>query len=83
MAKSWERIKSELAEPFSSEDVEWRLQNVSKDKTRGLAVAYVTARAIQNRLDEVVGPENWQDEYILTIAAVLSLTLTAQSDSQY
>lgn len=64
MAKSWERIKSELAEPFSSEDVEWRLQNVSKDKTRGLAVAYVTARAIQNRLDEVVGPENWQDEYI-------------------
>lgn len=64
MAKSWERIKSELAEPFSSEDVEWRLQNVSKDKTKGLAVAYVTARAIQNRLDEVVGPENWQDEYI-------------------
>ena len=64
MAKSWERIKVELAEPFSSEDVEWRLQNVSKDKTRGLAVAYVTARAIQNRLDEVVGPENWQDEYI-------------------
>ena len=64
MAKSWERIKSELAEPFSSEDVDWRLQNVSKDKTRGLAVAYVTARAIQNRLDEVVGPENWQDEYI-------------------
>ena len=64
MAKSWERVKVELAEPFSSEDVEWRLQNVSKDKTRGLAVAYVTARAIQNRLDEVVGPENWQDEYI-------------------
>lgn len=24
----------------------------------------MTARAIQNRLDEVVGPENWQDEYI-------------------
>ena len=62
MAKSWERIKSELAEPFSSEDVEWRLQNVSKDKTMGLAFAYVTASPIQNRLDDVEGQENKQDE---------------------
>ena len=30
---------------------------------RGIAVPYVTNRAIQNRLDEVVGPENWCNKY--------------------
>ena len=30
---------------------------------RGMAVPYVTNRAIQNRLDEVCGPENWYNEY--------------------
>ena len=30
---------------------------------RGIAVPYVTNRAIQNRLDEVVGPENWYNKY--------------------
>ncbi len=55
MKKSWEQIHQELSAPFSHEDVEWKIQTVSKDKSRGLAVAYVTARAIQNRLDAVVG----------------------------
>ena len=60
MKKSWEQIHQELSEPFSHEDVEWKIQTVSKDKSRGLAVAYVTARAIQNRLDAVVGAQNWK-----------------------
>ena len=30
---------------------------------RGMAVPYVTNRAIQNRLDEVCGPENWYNEF--------------------
>ena len=30
---------------------------------RGIAVPYVTNRAIQNRLDESVGPENWYNSY--------------------
>ena len=63
MTKPWAQIKKELGEPFESKDVEWRLQRLSKNKASGLAVAYVDARAIQNRLDNVVGPENWQDEY--------------------
>ena len=60
MKKSWEQIHQELSAPFSHEDVEWKIQTVSKDKSRGLAVAYVTARAIQNRLDAVVGAQNWK-----------------------
>ena len=56
-------IQKALAKPFVLADLEWRLQQTFEDKKRGLAVPYVTARAIQNRLDDVVGPENWYNEY--------------------
>ena len=56
-------IQAALARPFAPEDLEWRLQHTFEDKMRGIAVPYVTNRAIQNRLDEVVGPENWYNSY--------------------
>ena len=56
-------IQQALAQPFAPEDLEWRLQNTIEDKMRGMAVPYVTNRAIQNRLDEVCGPENWYNDF--------------------
>ena len=52
-----------LAKPFAPEDLEWRLQYTNEEKMCGMAVPYVTNRAIQNRLDEVCGPENWYNEF--------------------
>ena len=63
MAKDAKTIREELTRPFAPEDLEWRIQVTSKDKTSGLAIPYVTNRAIQDRLDEVVGPENWYNDY--------------------
>lgn len=63
MQKDFRQIQAELAKPFAPEDLEWRIQVTSQDKSKGLAVPYVTNRAIQDRLDEVVGPENWRNEY--------------------
>lgn len=63
MTKDAKTIREELSRPFAPEDLEWRIQVTSRDKTSGLAVPYVTNRAIQDRLDEVVGPENWCNEY--------------------
>lgn len=59
------QIQAELAMPFAPEDLEWRLQRTFEyqGETKGIAVAYVTNRAIQNRLDDVVGPENWCNEF--------------------
>jgi len=53
-----------LAEPFPAEDVEWRVVNASRreSKISCLVVAYITARAIQARLDEVCGVGNWKNE---------------------
>ncbi len=57
------QIQAALCQPFAPEDLEWRLQQAFEDKMRGIAVPYVTNRAIQNRLDESVGPENWYNDY--------------------
>lgn len=61
--KNAREIQQALALPFAPEDLEWRLQTTLEDKMRGLAVPYVTNRAIQTRLDDVVGPDNWYNDY--------------------
>lgn len=54
-----------LKEPFPPGDIEWRLQSAGKKGGRIWArcIAYVTNRAIMNRLDDVCGPENWRNEF--------------------
>jgi hypothetical protein len=52
-----------LFEPFPPEAVSWRVGSTTKDKTRGLALAYIDARDVMNRLDAVCGPGNWSDYY--------------------
>ncbi len=55
---------TKLTEPFPLEDIEWRVSRSGKGQ-KGifcLVIAYITARAIQKRLDDVVGVENWRNE---------------------
>ena len=56
-------LLSRLAAPFAAEDLEWRLQIAYEDRMQGIAVPYVTNRAIQNRLDDVMGPDRWHNEF--------------------
>jgi hypothetical protein len=60
---NYEVIFARLAAPFHPEDLEWRAGATNADKTKALALAYITSRAVMDRLDEVIGPENWHDEY--------------------
>jgi hypothetical protein len=57
------KITEMLSAPFEDNDLEWRLQWINSEHTKGSAVPYVTNRAIQNRLDTVVGIDNWKNEY--------------------
>ena len=41
----------------------WKLNSFNYDKTKGACVGYVDARDVMDLLDEVVGAENWKDEY--------------------
>lgn len=56
-------IEEKLKAPFKPDEIEWRVSATNKEKTKGLAVAYITNRAIQKRLDEVVGIFNWQNKF--------------------
>jgi hypothetical protein len=52
----------DLHKPFDPDKVSWRVGSTTKDKKRGLALAYLDARDVMERLDEVCGPENWQSD---------------------
>jgi hypothetical protein len=54
-------LREKLAEPFDPRAVQWKAQSVRNN--RAMAVAYVSARTVMDRLDSVIGVENWQDEY--------------------
>lgn len=56
-------VQELLAAPFPAADVQWKAQAISRDKTRALAVAYIDARNVMERLDSVVAPANWSDSY--------------------
>lgn len=59
-------IYKALIEPFSYEDLEFRIQTYVEDQKTAKILTYVDARAVQNRLDEVFGWENWFDNYTET-----------------
>src|SRR4051794_9914580 len=53
-----------LAAPFEHDEVKVRSYS-------GRQLHYITARTVMNRLDNVLGPENWWDEYIPSTNSVL------------
>jgi hypothetical protein len=58
-------LLEQLQEPFYESDIEWRVGNVKEDANppKGLAMAYITNRAIQSRLDDVCGVFGWRNEF--------------------
>lgn len=52
-----------LLEPFPPEEMLWRVEALSKDKRKALVVPFVSHSALLDRLDEVLGPQGWQDSY--------------------
>jgi len=58
-------LAAALQRPFDpTEELEWKAQSCGKNG-RGfwaLVVPYIKANAIRDRLDDVVGPENWKTE---------------------
>lgn len=63
MNENLQDLFTRLSAPFHPNDIEWRAGATNSDKTKSLALAYITSRAVMDRLDEVVGPNNWKDEY--------------------
>jgi hypothetical protein len=54
-------IQTALAAPFGRDEVRFRPGTISG--SRALALAYVSARAVMQRLDDVFGIDGWADAY--------------------
>ena len=52
-----------LRAPIDPAFIQFRVGSVNAQHARGLALAYIDARAVQERLDATVGPDNWSLEY--------------------
>jgi hypothetical protein len=65
MPTQFQSIFEGLCRPFSGQEVKTR------QAQGGRRLSYITARTAMNRLDEVLGPENWWDEYAETKDGIL------------
>ena len=55
----WQR----LAEPFPPDKVKRRPGAKSRDGSSAMVLHYIDARDVMDRLDAVVGPEGWEDQF--------------------
>lgn len=55
-----DELFTRLAEPFDPERISWRVGSTNADKTKGMALAYIDARDVMDRLDLVCGPAGWE-----------------------
>lgn len=59
----------ELKEPFPPNKISWRVGRVVSeegDKGKAMVLAYIDARDVMDRLDYIMGIENWQCHYTHT-----------------
>lgn len=55
-------ILEALRAPFDPARVSWRIGSTTGDKSKGMALAYIDSRDVQDRLDTIMGL-NWQCRY--------------------
>jgi Rad52/22 family double-strand break repair protein len=55
-------IYKALKRPFHEKRISWRVGATTQDKSKGIALAYIDARDVMTRFDEVFGL-NWQCKY--------------------
>jgi hypothetical protein len=59
-------LREKLTAPFDPSQIEWRVQQAGTSQDGSvwcMVLAFVDARALQNRLDEVFTPFGWSDAY--------------------
>jgi hypothetical protein len=75
-------LMEQLAVPFAPEQIKWRPGSITKDGSKGMALAYIDARDVMDRLNLVMGPESWESEitvYGNIIVCKLSLWVEDES----
>lgn len=69
--------------PFNPKRISWRVGSTNKEKNKGIALAYIDARDVMVRLDEVFGIDGWSDSYQETTSGRLICTLSVFLNGQW
>lgn len=75
MSTQYPDLFASLAAPFEPNEVKARTQG-------GKTLHYITARTAMNRLDDVLGPENWQDNYMETKDGLMCMITATLPDGR-
>lgn len=65
-SQSADVLLTQLKNPFNPKQLKWRVGATNKEKTKGIALAYLDAREVMKRLDDVCGPDRWQTKLTRT-----------------
>jgi len=52
-----------IHKPILAEEIEWKVQSYTKDKSKTIIVPYVTARCVMDRFDAQFGSMGWQTAF--------------------
>jgi hypothetical protein len=74
-------VAARLAAPFKPSQLGW-LPKVVKDG-RALALAYIDARDVMNRLDQAVGVAHWHDAYDVLAGGAVVCHLSVRLDGEW
>lgn len=54
-----EELYKKLREPFTINFINWKINNLNTAKTKAMITFYLDARAVQHRLNRVLGVDGW------------------------
>lgn len=74
---------AELAAEFPREAVHWRAQTLTKEGDKALALAYIDARDVQDRLDQVCSPAGWRNTVVETAKGRVICTIEIKIDDEW
>jgi hypothetical protein len=74
-------LADQLAAPFAETEIRWKPQCLKG--SRALAIAYLDARLVEDRLDAVFGPGGWQDAYTVLPSGDVVCTLRVRIDAEW
>lgn len=70
-----------LGDYFPVKWLKWKPQTVKNNNA--LAVVFIDARIVQDRLDDVVGPSNWKTDYIVLADGSVECRLSIWVDGEW
>lgn len=78
-------LSMQLSAPFAVADLHFKPQMVKNN--RALAAAYIDARLVMDRLDQVCGPDGWKDDYTVlpdgSVVCQLSVLVRSENGSEW